>query len=317
MISLFLGAGFSKWDAQIPVANQLFDFNIKPYGVREIARLELIKKIKTEWDKLNPNSNIEQFISYSKNLDDKTRTSVLWYITRRISENFIWYEFHSQTWRRHVLMFDENRKYKIEGVVKANSFLKQFYNPYVAGIITTNYDLLIEYTMGTKLFNYGINDQTLAGRGPYPLSQWRNPVRLKGIMPVAKIHGSISWDEVNYYTDGRRGLTGNALIIAPSPGKHVTKSLEFVWNLAERILSKSTYLLVFGFAFNPYDKDVLSLLSLAGKEIKSVLIVDVLDRSELASNLWPNAIIKSIKPTDDMLGEIRKWKSTYIVKKGA
>ena len=39
MLALFLGAGFSKWAANLPVASELFDFAIHPFGVREERKL--------------------------------------------------------------------------------------------------------------------------------------------------------------------------------------------------------------------------------------------------------------------------------------
>jgi len=43
MLALFLGAGFSKWAADLPVASQLFDFDIEPWGPREYKKLEIVK----------------------------------------------------------------------------------------------------------------------------------------------------------------------------------------------------------------------------------------------------------------------------------
>jgi len=43
MLALFLGAGFLKWAADLPVASQLFDFNIEPWGLREYKKLEIVK----------------------------------------------------------------------------------------------------------------------------------------------------------------------------------------------------------------------------------------------------------------------------------
>lgn len=34
MLAMFLGAGFSNWAASLPVARQLFDFEIEPWGPR-------------------------------------------------------------------------------------------------------------------------------------------------------------------------------------------------------------------------------------------------------------------------------------------
>ena len=165
-------------------------------------------------------------------------------------------------------MIDENRKRDIPGVIKAQNFFDSMINSSIGGIITTNYDMLVEYAFGTNRFNYGIPNQILLGRGPYPLSNWKNPVRLTGRMPLAKIHGSISWDEDNYYTDGRGGITGNALIVAPLPEKQIPNSLQIPLNLSKNILQKTNRLIIFGFAFNPYDNAILNLLRVEGKNIK-------------------------------------------------
>lgn len=296
MLALFLGAGFSNWAADLPVASQLFDFDIEPWGLREYRKLEIVKSLKHNWDKLHPNGQSEQFIAEALNLQEKERQAVLWYITRRVSEPFIWKEYHAQKRQRHVLMIDENRRFNIDGIKKARDFLQRFCSPTLAGIVTTNYDMLVEYSLGTKGFNYGVPNQTLMGRGPYPVSQWRNPVTIKGAIPLAKIHGSISWDESAYYTDGRRGLTGHALIVAPTPEKQPPKSLEPVWELAKSILEKATRLLVFGFAFNPYDEAVLNLLQSGGKNLETVLLINIDPSSDNARRLWPRATFISSQP---------------------
>ena len=46
MLTIFLGAGFSKWAADIPVASQLFDFNIENWGPRESNKLRIVKTLK-------------------------------------------------------------------------------------------------------------------------------------------------------------------------------------------------------------------------------------------------------------------------------
>src|SRR5215210_3488374 len=106
---------------------------------------------------------------------------------------------------------------KIDSIDKTSAHLLSLYSrgivtfllgvgPDVSGVLTTNYDLLVEYAFGTKLFNYGHRGEVLLGPGSYPVSQWRNPVTLTGPISIAKMHGSISWDERGRYTDGRRGL---------------------------------------------------------------------------------------------------------------
>lgn len=167
--------------------------------------------------------------------------------------------------------------------------------------------MIVEYALGTRGFNYGNVNQLLRGRGPYPVSQWVNPVTLTGEIPLAKIHGSISWDNNGYYTDGRRGLTGNALIMPPTPDKQIDEALKPVWRLAEEILEQTNQLIVFGFAFNPYDKDVLNLLQKAGGNLKSILLIDIKPNLTQAHLLWPNAVITSCNPENEMIMCIDMW----------
>lgn len=306
-LALFLGAGFSKWSVDLPVASQLFDFEIEPFGAREYRKLEIIKSFKKNWDTLHPNGLAEQFIAHTLNYSMEKRETLSWYITRRLSEPFIWKEFQAQRWRRHVLMIDENRKLRIEGIIKAQKFLQRFCNPKLMGIITTNYDMVIEYALGTKGFNYGVHNQILTGRGPYPVSQWKNPVILKGKVTLSKIHGSVNWDKNSCYTDGRRGLTGNALIVAPTQEKRKPKELETIWGLAENILGSSKKLLIFGFSFNPYDEAVLNLLKTSGKNIISILLIDIEPKIEQARKLYPNAKITHCAPPPEGNNEIQSW----------
>ena len=155
---------------------------------------------------------------------------------------YIWQEWHAGRWRRHVLMIDENRKYQHPGVTRARELLLHLHSA-LSGIITPNYDLLVEYALGTRLFDYGRPSEVLSGRSAYPVSQWRNPVTLRGTIAVAKVHGSISWDKAGRHTDGRGGITGNALIVAPTPEKTPPPELAFEWELARDILQRSRALL--------------------------------------------------------------------------
>jgi len=307
MLALLLGAGFSKWAGGLPVASELFDFDIEIWGPRDSRRLDIVRSRKEAWDATHPMGLAEEFIAQASTFREREKKAILWYLTRRLSEPFIWREWHAGRWRRHVLMIDENRRFAIEGVVRARDFLRRFCGPRLAGIITTNYDMLVEYALGTKGFNYGVPGEVLTGRGAYPVSQWLNPVRLTGSIPLAKIHGSTSWDQEGRYTDGRRGLTGGALIVAPKPDKSRPKHLEGVWSLAEDILKAASALLVFGFAFNPYDEAVLSLLRVGRGRVRSMLLVDIDPKVGRARGLWPDVRVISSSPPPSGNLVIRGW----------
>ena len=307
MLALLLGAGFSKWAADLPLGSQLFDFAIEPSGVRERRRLERLIGLKDEWDARNPAGLAEQFIAdVLLSQDVRSRKDVLWYVVRRLSEPYIWQEWHSGRPRRHVLMIDENRKWDRPGVRAAARFITRC-GLQLAGIITLNYDLLVEYALGSQGFNYGIVGEVLQGRGPYPVSQWRSPVTLRGDLPVAKLHGSISWDADGRYTDGRRGLSGKALIVAPTPEKQPPTELGDQWELSSAILGRTSRMIVFGFAFNEYDQAVLTHLAEEGKNLVDVAIVDVCPRGDAAARVWPGARVRSCQPPPGGSDDLRAW----------
>jgi len=307
MLALFIGAGFSKWAGGLPLGSQLFDFAIEPFGEREARRLERLMHEKQKWDDENPVGLAEQFIAkVLSSGHDRDKKNVCWYIARRLSEPFIWQEWQGGRVRRHVIMIDENRKWDRQGVHLAAGFIVQC-GMRLSGIVTLNYDLIVEYALGSKGFNYGIRGEILQGRGPYPVSVWQNSVRLTGPLPFAKLHGSISWDVSAKYTDGRRGLGGDALIVAPTPNKRPPPELRSQWRLSEKILRGARRILIFGFAFNDYDQAVLEHLRSAGQHVEEIGIIDLVSRTEDAKELWPTANVQWFPPPPEGHTAISAW----------
>ena len=304
-LAVLLGAGFSKWAAGLPIASEPFDFALEPFGPRETNRLAEVRRLKSRWDAENPNRGAEEFIAFALAAQPRLRRAVIWYIGRRLCDPYIWIEWHVGRQRRHVLMIDENRASDRPGVVPVSDFLGRLGE--VTGLLTTNYDLLVEYALGTKEMNYGMQGEVLTGRGPYPVSQWANPVTLTGSVSVAKMHGSVSWDENARYTDGRRGLTGDTLIIAPTPEKSMPDSLRDVWDLAARILGRSDRLVVFGFAFNPYDGALLEHLAAHGRSLRHVAVIDICPDLERVTRVWPGATAVALRPPPVGLTDLDRW----------
>ena len=205
-------------------------------------------------------------------------------------------------------MVDENRKFLVRGVRLTREFLQYFCCSSPVGIITVNYDMLVEYALGAKGFNYGIPYEELRGRRRYPLSP---PIVLSGRLPLAKIHGSVSWDTCHKYTEGRGGITGNTLIMPPTHDKSLIDTLTDARRVAEDILRKSTRIIVFGFAFNPYDQDVLTLLLSCGTALEAVLLVNQPASAEsqlnAANNLWPGAEVFFTAPPPDWTADAVVW----------
>lgn len=182
-------------------------------------------------------------------------------------------------------------------MTRAQWFLQHFTGHSLTGIITVNYDLLVEYALTTKNFNYGVPGEALSGRGKNYLFPWQGtPVILSGKLPLAKLHGSLSWSDAVHYTDGRSGLKGKAQIVPPHPDKAPSVVLKGVWELAEKLLGETTQLTIFGFAFNEYDRTLLDFLSIAGKGIGHIHLIDVAPPTDRARAVWPTAKITYTLP---------------------
>jgi len=115
MLTLLIGAGFSKWSMNLPVISQLFDFDVSLTNPREIHRLELLRNLKEEWDKSNPNTNNELFIWDCLSRGIHIPKRLIWYISRRLSEPFI----STILGGRQAFMIDDSRRLEIDGIKKA------------------------------------------------------------------------------------------------------------------------------------------------------------------------------------------------------
>lgn len=295
--AFLLGAGFSKWAANVPVASELFDFRIST-SARDRPKLSLVRGLKHDWDSANPGAYAEEFIAHilEKGLQAH-RNALKWYIARRLNEPFLWEwerAYDAPTpWRRRTLGIDEVSKRRLRGVSIAETFLANEMEDTCVGLVTTNYDLLIEYALGSGGFHYGVEGERLHGRAT---SRRRGvSVELTGRIPLAKLHGSVSWELGRRYSDGRRALGGDPLIVAPVPEKSPLSALHPVWRLASEILNSATRIVVFGFAFNPYDVAVLELLSQA-HSVENVDVFDISPPIERAKAIWPSAAIEAYPP---------------------
>jgi hypothetical protein len=325
--AVLLGAGFSKWAAGLPLLSELFDFAVQPWGVREASRQERLRQVKADWDVAHPGDYPEEFVAYALAAGGKTARDMVWYIARRLLEGFIESRMPYSTGRRTFAIGDGR------GPVHGTPFLRHIMS--CRGIITTNYDLLVEYALGPKGFNYGIPGEVLRGYGIWPHA---SPCHLTGLIPLAKVHGSVSWEasgshavrrgsfvghtrEVpepattsvcrpQHYFDGRCGITGKALIVAPTPDKAPPPDLQPEWELARLVLASSRRVVVFGFAFNPYDEAILNLLNTAQPRVEAALLVDTSPPVERCRSVWPEAEITVAAPPPDGDGAIRKWLQT-------
>ncbi len=88
-----------------------------------------------------------------------------------------------------------------------------------------------------------------------------------------------------------------------------------VWILGREILKASKSLILFGFAFNPYDKALLEFLKKNGETLERILLIDPNPNLDTAKALWPNAILQTVNPLEEFdLEELISELSPRIVK---
>lgn len=172
--------------------------------------------------------------------------------------------------------------------------------------MTTNYDTLPEHALGCDEFNYGQIGEELKGERQFdPESYADNVPILKGDIPVAKIHGSLSWDSEARHADCSPGLNGKAFIIPPAEDKSsLYGQVQEVWKLAEEILSQADEIVLFGFSFNPLDRAVIELLE-DGAPSK-VLLINPHPNLGIAASIWPDAEVASTDPSVSLDG-VKDW----------
>lgn len=304
---LFCGAGFSKWAVGLPTAYELFDFKIKTYGPREGQKLILIQEFKSQWDKNNPQGNTEEFIGHLIDHSAKSKKLVIWYIARRLAEPFVermsYFETHFSGGARgrRALGINDKRKSNVSGLKKADIFFNDLPRQNFEGIITTNYDLVIEYALGTKKFFYGDRPRLLHGppRAYTTSAKERYPVYLTGTLPVIKLHGSISLTDRGYCADGRGCITGKAIIVPPTRDKKISDVLIPEWEYAQKILKKCKKIIFFGFRFNDYDQELIELFKETAPWIKKIILINTNPEiKSLAEKIWPSAEIVLIHPSE-------------------
>ncbi|OIR05343.1 hypothetical protein GALL_123940 [mine drainage metagenome] len=235
------------------------------------------------------------------------------YLSRRLSEPFLC-NIYGQSIQTYML--NDKKINDLVGISKARKFITSFGINNIKGIITTNYDLIIEYALGTKRFNYGKKDAHIKGRGHNPLFPWQNtPVILNGRLVLSKLHGSISYDGVDYWSSGICGLNGKAIIIPPYPEKHNHNEFSKEWKCARQTLESIDKLVIFGFNFNDYDIAILELLKTNSKKIKKIIIYDIESKMEKASKIWdPNKITElNINTIDDSISFLKSHTQTKLI----
>lgn len=156
-------------------------------------------------------------------------------------------------------------------------------SPGPSGVVSLNYDLLVEKVLGPAGFHYGglPQPQVCTGRAssPFPRDRAREPLELTGAVPVWKPHGSLNWHRtwtdwdrmsarITIYPDLRAAFrgTGEAAIIPPVMVEDsVPAWLAGIWAGASALLASVEEWWVAGYSLPEADVALKAVLADAAK----------------------------------------------------
>jgi SIR2-like domain len=165
-------------------------------------------------------------------------------------------------------------------------FLRGIGKSILIGILTTNYDLVVEKILGPASngrlggFKYCDDEEALTGRHSVS-SRWTyGPVKITGRVPLLKLHGSLNWavesgNKIVKYIDARpsRGRRYSALI-GPPEGSERRHLLDEIWHNAGRVLRQANIWIFCGYSLPDYDHDVLQLIRANAAMDQRVIVMD-------------------------------------------
>lgn len=324
---LILGAGWSA-AAGLPLANQLFERSADLSG-RDSEVIDAYEK----WQHEHPNSSSEQFVAYAYDggtekvfrrlpgspifhWDDPQLELDLTGTVRRYGLG--WSDVAAYLQRRLAApslpqRLDSGVRYRPELLRRTPSAAQaEFWNwlldqILVRAIVTTNYDLTTEQTVGISLnaiagspgFYYaGIQNTVHPLSSGFDRGSDPSPT---GLIPLAKLHGSLNWsltdNRVEVYPDLRPAFRngGDAAIIPPLPEKPVPWWLAPVWDQARAELAAADEWVVVGYSLPPYDYEINWLLADSARDVRCIRIYDPFAGSiaERWSKIAPSAHIET------------------------
>jgi hypothetical protein len=343
---LIMGAGWSA-AAGLPLANELFDrprVEVSPPTLGD----ERVRKAFGRWRRAHPDLAVERFVAfaYEEKAADVVRISprfddivsgqlVFDFALERMATGAQWSDVAAFLQRRLATPTGLTRH---RGQLPRESELR--YRPallrrspapehgafwesllderLVRAIVTTNYDLTGEQTIGLSLnaipgspgFHYGgIAANIHPVTSPFGRDRSVDP-RPRGAIPLLKLHGSLNWslgatEDVHVFADLRPAFRGrgDAAIIPPLPEKHVPRWLVPVWDRAAAELRDAREWVVVGYSLPPYDLEIESMFRHAGRRVRRVRIYDPAARA--IGSRWAKVAPQAEIELHDGLAETR------------
>lgn len=288
---MFMGAGFSR-SVGLPLTSELFESNIYIPSTRSEKRFERVFRIWEKWHEDNPEKNAEQFLGHIFSLSKSSNAPVPWkWVVEVVAASI--------ATPRGLDISRYNLRYsgRITNPIKCKEH-QLFWNIIInkldlTGVITTNYDLVIERGLRHRkmirsdmpgIYYGGIDKpQLLIGTAlPLPSRKQNKLIELTGKIPLFKLHGSLNWSfesgNLIMYQDMRPAFRrgSDAAIIPPLPEKLIPVWLQRTWLEAQGALSSSDIWIICGYSLPLYDIAVRDLLEKASKKNrpKEILIID-------------------------------------------
>ena len=277
-VALILGAGFSAV-ADVPLASQLF--NGRP-EVDRVTRRKLVDRVVTRWNawRSRYHGAVEQYLAELASTNAKEYHDAAWFIGLSVALRM-----------GQLRMVGSNLKITKHNLDRtSHPELEKFWTVLFGtrtdvSVITTNFDVLAERGLRhvprprakRPGFHYGFGPESLEGGG-YPSYSHIQKIRIRGHVPLLKIHGSVSWSVRNgklvKYHDCRPAIRGDAAIVAPIVEKSIPNYLEPTWMAAKEHLSRTGTWIVVGYSLPHYDQAVRALLLEAVKPDTAIHVFD-------------------------------------------
>lgn len=267
-VVVFLGAGFSHV-AGVPLAGHLFD--TEP-AVDRVARQRLVERVQRGWRRWHQatGGSPEEYLADLESVGGPEWSDAVWYVGLTVALRMGRLERVGV--QPHLTITRHNIDRTTKNAVHEAFWTAIFRRTSSVTVLTTNYDVLAE--RGLRIvprprvprpgFHYGFGDEYLAGGGYPSYAHIKRPVT-RGLVPLLKLHGSVSWSlrngELVRYHDCRPAIRGDALLVAPVAGKRLPECLLPTWELAQAALQNASLVMSVGYSLPAYDELARDLLA--------------------------------------------------------
>jgi hypothetical protein len=280
-VALLLGAGFAKpWG--LPLTSELMNFEeVKRHHFPGLWQQKTISEVEARW--------MERAADHGGSVDrfgQILRGTTLFepfvrYVGLRLSSR-LWHVGGAQQTKwgtgDHVAM---------QGRLPSAyaGLINVLETTTLTGIVTTNYDVVIEKILGPRRrgrlggFNYGRVGEQLQGRHFTSSRGSYAHVTVTGSVPIAKIHGSLSWEfsrsgDLVHYVDCRPSRGRRYRVAVFPPGERGGNPFSSQVDLARQILASANVWIVIGYSFPPGDDDVNELIARSASHLELICVCD-------------------------------------------